>query len=56
MRKTRDDSRIEIWCTNYINKRDARHIIDKDATIIQIEHAHEDDYIVEVIDAEGDED
>lgn len=52
MVKTREDSRIEIWCDNYINKISVRHLIDKNAVIIQAEHAEGNNYIVEVIDTE----
>lgn len=55
MIKTREDSRIEIWGADYINQISKRNDIDKTAVVIQAEHAEGDNYIVEVIDTEGDE-
>ena len=50
MKRTREDSRIEIWGTNYINSIDARYPDDQDAQIIQIEpSSNPGDYIVEVV-------
>ena len=49
-----DNSRIEIWCSKYINNfNNIRSEADKNARIVQIEHGNnDDDYIVEVIDKE----
>lgn len=55
MRKSRKDSRIEIWEVNYINNQyGERNNEDIDVVILQIEPGHSpDDYIVEVVDAES---
>lgn len=54
MKRTREDSRIEIWGMRYINIVEARDPEDRDLVIIQIEHAMTtDDYIVEVVKKEG---
>lgn len=51
MRKSRKDSRIEIWSANYINNQgNGRNNEDIDAVILQIEAGNSDDYIVEVVD------
>lgn len=44
-------STIEIWSEDYINKASwvAIDEKDKDAEIVQIEHAYEDKYMVEVV-------
>lgn len=44
-------STIEIWSEDYINKESWMAIDekDKDAEIVQIEHAYEDKYMVEVV-------
>ena len=49
MRKERNDSVVEVWDRDYINFPDERNEEDKEAHIIQIEHGHEDDYIVEIV-------
>ena len=55
MVKTREDSRIEIWSDKYINTINIRQNIDKTAVVIQAEHGHGENYIVEVIDIGADE-
>lgn len=54
MRKSRKDSRIEIWGVQYINNQhDERNNEDIGVVILQIEPGHSpDDYIVEVVDEE----
>ena len=49
MRKERNDSVVEVWDRDYINFPNERNEEDKEAQIIQIEHGHEDDYIVEIV-------
>lgn len=54
MKRTREDSRIEIWSTQYINYIEDRYPEDQDTQIIQIEPSgNPDDYIVEVVEKEG---
>ena len=54
MKRTREDSRIEIWGARYINNVDARYPEDRDLVIIQIEPSRTSgDYIVEVVKKEG---
>lgn len=54
MKRTREDSRIEIWGTRYINDIEYRGLEDKDLQVIQIEPLGDPgDYIVEVIMKEG---
>lgn len=42
---------IEIWPEGYVNKEGQYYIKpeDEDAEIVQIEHAHDDMYMVEII-------
>lgn len=50
----RNNSRIEIWRSTYINNdKDCRLAEDKNAKIVQIENGDGDDYIVEVVDEKG---
>ena len=50
MKQTREDSRIEVWSTHYINWIEDRYPEDQDAQIIQIEPTGcYDEYIVEVV-------
>ena len=49
MIKSRKDSTIEIWSCKYINEVDKRYEEDEEAIIIQIEHAINNDYIVEIL-------
>lgn len=49
MQKERNDSVVEVWDRDYINFPNERNEEDKEAQIIQIEHGHEDDYIVEIV-------
>lgn len=48
MIKNKDDSTIEIWCADYINKPHTRSEEDRNKRVIQIEHGYNNDYIVEV--------
>ena len=51
MKATFDNSRIEIWCGDYINNPERRDKKDINVKIVQIEPTvREDDFIVEVID------
>ena len=51
MKATFDNSRIEIWCGDYINNPERREEKDQNMKIVQIEPSvREDDYIVEIID------
>lgn len=49
MIRSRTDSKIEIWGRNYINNPYKRTASDMNKEIVQIEHANNNDYIVEVI-------
>ena len=50
MKRTREDSRIEIWGARYINVIEDRHPEDQGLKVIQIEPTGcHDDYIVEVV-------
>ena len=50
MTRTREDSRIEVWSTHYINWIDARYPEDQSLKVIQIEPTGcHGDYIVEVV-------
>ena len=49
MKKIHKDSIIEVWSCKYINEVDKRHEEDEKAIIIQIEHAVNNDYIVEIL-------
>lgn len=49
MTKIHKDSTIEIWSCKYINEVNKRHEEDEEAIIIQIEHAINNDYIVEIL-------
>lgn len=50
MKRTREDIRIEVWSTHYINWIEDRYPEDQDAQIIQIEPSvRPGDYIVEVV-------
>ena len=51
MKKTNPKSSLEIWSARYIMIADPelRDEEDKEAVIIQIEHATGDDYLVEVL-------
>ena len=54
MKRTREDSRIEIWGARYINVIEDRHPEDRDAQIVQIEPAGKDrEFIVEIVRKEG---
>ena len=54
MRKSRMDSRIEIWSREYINFPEERDDNDKNAVILQIYTGRDsEDYIVEVVDEES---
>lgn len=53
MKRSRIDSRIELWNENYINNRQIRLPEDRDAQIEQIEHVSGLTYIVEVFNEEG---
>ena len=51
MKAKYDNSRIEIWCGDYINNPEIRDEKDINVKIVQIEPTvREDDYIVEIID------
>lgn len=51
MRKSRDDSRLEIWSYAYINNVKNRDKNDQNVELLQIERGSNGyDYIVEVID------
>ena len=51
MIKKSDNSRIEIWASEYINTIENRHDEDKNVKIIQIEPGvNGKDYIVEIVD------
>ena len=52
MKRSRIDSRIEVWNENYINNREIRLLEDRDAQIEQIEHVCGLTYIVEVFNTE----
>lgn len=49
MIRSRADSKIEIWGIDYINNPYKRITSDLNKEIVQIEHANNDYYIVEVI-------
>lgn len=50
MIKTNPRSSLEIWGEGYIMKDPKlREPEDREAEIIQLEHAHRDDYLVEVL-------
>lgn len=50
MKRIREDSRIEIWSTQYINSIADRFPEDEDLVVIQIEPSgNPGDYIVEVV-------
>ena len=49
MKKTREESVLEVWGSEYINATKERFDIDKDAVVIKIEHGNGNDYIVEVV-------
>lgn len=49
MKKSDFYSTIEIWSDHYINHRDDRNENDREAVIVQIEHAVGCNYIVEVV-------
>lgn len=52
MLKTKKESRIEIWNTNYITNIERRVNEDKNVDIVQIENTNNDDnFIVEVADS-----
>lgn len=55
MKRSRIDSRIEVWTWNYINNRELRLPDDRDAQIEQIEHVNGATYIVEVWNPKEDE-
>lgn len=51
MKRTRKNSRIEVWTADYINTVSVRSPQDAKAVIVQIEPgASRQDYIVEVVD------
>lgn len=51
MRKSRDDSRLEIWSYAYINDAEHRNKKDQNVELLQIERGSNGyDYIVEIID------
>lgn len=50
MKRTREDTRLEIWGANYINEVHGRLDEDENVQIIQIEPGNGNDYIVEVLD------
>ena len=53
MRKTREDSRIEVWGEDYVNFPGRRQGKDASATIVQIEPGGDPaQYMVEVVDRE----
>ena len=49
MKKSDFYSTIEIWSDHYINHREDRNEDDREAVILQIEHADGCNYIVEVV-------
>ena len=50
MRKLYTNSRIEIWDMYYINNvDDRRQAVDRNVDIVQIEYAHNNDFIVEIV-------
>jgi hypothetical protein len=50
MRKLYSNSRIEIWDMYYINNvDDRRQEVDRNVDIVQIEYAHNNDFIVEIV-------
>lgn len=55
MKRSRIDSRIEVWDETYINNRKIRFPEDSDAQIEQIEHVYGLSYIVEVWNPKEDE-
>ena len=51
MKKSRDDSRLEIWSYAYINSVEHRNKKDQNVALLQIERGSNGyDYIVEIID------
>lgn len=51
MKKSRDDSRLEIWSYAYINSVEHRNKKDQNVELLQIERGSNGyDYIVEIID------
>lgn len=51
MKKSRDDSRLEIWSYAYINSVEHRDEKDQNVELLQIERGSNGyDYIVEVVD------
>lgn len=55
MKRNRIDSRIEVWDATYINNRNIRLPVDRDAQIEQIEYAYGMSFIVEVWNPKEDE-
>lgn len=49
MRKLYPNSRIEIWDSDYINNTDRRQEVDREVDIVQIEHANNQSFIVEIV-------
>lgn len=49
MKKTDSNSAIEIWSDCYINNPGTRVETDREAVIVQIEHAEGCNYMVEVV-------
>jgi hypothetical protein len=43
-------SKIEIWSSEYINNVDFRDPEDRNKRVVRCEHAHDNHYIVEVVD------
>lgn len=51
MKRSRMNSRIEVWDARYINHKDIREDFDKEAKIVQIENgSRPDQYLVEILD------
>lgn len=50
MTRTRDNTRLEVWDADYINRTRERKAEDANAQVIQIEHVEGNAYMVEVLD------
>lgn len=56
MKRSRKDSRIEVWNETYINNPRTRNLEDRDAQIEQIEPVYGLSFIVEVFNKKVEED
>ena len=49
MQKLKENSIIEVWNDEYINHPNIRENEDKDKIVVQCEHTHSNEFIVEVV-------